>query len=89
MCYLYEINFFQPLLLVYISLHHRWHPISDHWYAKAIKVICSSLGIAMKHFVHIGCLLGNKEYEMMEDDDDKFLVIGIPNRMRRLTLINF
>jgi hypothetical protein len=38
------------------------HRISDRLYAKAIKVICSSLGI--------GHVLGNKESEMMEDDDD-------------------
>jgi hypothetical protein len=46
------------------------HRISDRSYAKAIKGICSSVGIATKHFVHIGRVLDNKESEMMEDDDD-------------------
>jgi hypothetical protein len=52
------------------------HRISDHSYTKAIKGICSSVGIATKHFVHIGRVLGNKESEMMEDDDDLRRVLG-------------
>jgi hypothetical protein len=52
------------------------HRISDRSYAKAIKGICSTVGIATKRFVHIGRVLGNKESEMMEDDDDLQRVLG-------------
>jgi hypothetical protein len=52
------------------------HRISDRSYAKAIKGIGSSVGIATKHFVHIGRVLGSKESEMMEDDDDLRRVLG-------------
>jgi hypothetical protein len=34
------------------------------------------VGIATKHFVHIGRVLGNKESEMMEDDNDLRRVLG-------------
>ncbi|KAG7362818.1 centromere DNA-binding like protein [Nitzschia inconspicua] len=50
--------------------------ISDKSYAKAIKKVCKSLGITTRHFVHIGRVLGNKESEIMEDDDNLRRTLG-------------
>ncbi|KAG7352243.1 centromere DNA-binding like protein [Nitzschia inconspicua] len=50
--------------------------ISDKSYAKAIKKVCKSLGITTRHFLHIGRVLGNKESEIMEDDDNLRRTLG-------------
>jgi hypothetical protein len=51
-------------------------PMSNDSYAKAMKLILFALGIVALHLVHLGCNLGPKILEMLEEESDWICQLG-------------